>query len=128
MAIKGKKKATYHQKVWGVEEWIANNDKYCGKILHLKSGWVCSYHHHKIKDETFYILEGVVKMKVEGRSEILHSGAVVHIPVGTKHSFAGVMDAKILEISTQHFEEDSYRVDKSRLWEAVPRSKSKEVN
>ena len=43
-------------KVWGREEWIVNNEKYCGKKLILKKGYSCSMHHHKIKDETFYIL------------------------------------------------------------------------
>ena len=35
------------EKVWGHEEWIANNDKYCGKKLVVKKGFRCSMHHHK---------------------------------------------------------------------------------
>jgi len=51
-------------KDWGRELWIVNNDKYCGKILELNKGYRCSIHYHKIKDETFYILEGRVLMEI----------------------------------------------------------------
>ena len=50
-------------KVWGSEEWIVNNDKYCGKILNLKKGFRGSVHHHKNKNETFYLLEGRVLLE-----------------------------------------------------------------
>ena len=45
-------------KGWGYEDWIVNNDKYCGKELFFKKGKRCSYHYHELKDETFYIASG----------------------------------------------------------------------
>src|SRR3989338_8926171 len=39
-------------KVWGQEQWLVNNEKYCGKKMLIKDGYYCSYHKHKIKDET----------------------------------------------------------------------------
>jgi len=107
-----------HEKVWGKEKWIVNHGKYCGKILCLDEGYRCSYHHHKIKDETFHILKGNVHMKIEGTDFYLSVGDTVHIKPGVKHSFTGLEDSEILEISTQHFEDDSYREDEScKVWD-----------
>ena len=41
------------------------------------------------------------------------TGDSVHIPPRLKHRFTGVEDSKIIEISTQHFEDDSYRIEES---------------
>lgn len=105
------------KKIWGEELWIVNNELYCSKILKLKKGYRCSYHMHKIKDETFYILEGTVFMRHNDIGFYMtNKSDPIRILPGEYHSFAGVTDAKILEISTQHFDEDSYRKDKSGRW------------
>ncbi|RLI66684.1 MAG: hypothetical protein DRO67_00740 [Candidatus Asgardarchaeum californiense] len=103
----------YHNKVWGSEEWIVNSPLYCGKILNVNKGHNCSYHFHKIKDETFYILYGTVAMTIEGETRIMGIGDVVHLAPYTKHTFKALENTQILEISTQHFEEDSHRLTKS---------------
>ncbi len=102
-----------YEKVWGREEWLCNNELYCSKILHLNIGYRCSYHCHKIKDETFYIIEGIVEMVVDDDRSRMYSGDTIRLRPNTYHSFAGITGAKILEVSTQHFENDSYRKDKS---------------
>jgi len=48
----------YVPKGWGYEHWIVNKKEYCGKILFFKKGKRCSWHYHKLKDETFYIQSG----------------------------------------------------------------------
>ena len=101
------------KKVWGSEIWITNSELYCGKILNLKKGYFCSFHSHKIKEETFYILEGKVLMKINKQERVMSEGDVVHILPGVYHRFTGWEDSRIIEISTQHFEDDSYRLDKS---------------
>ena len=45
-------------KGWGFEKWIVNTELYCGKLLHFNMGKRCSWHYHKIKDETFYVQSG----------------------------------------------------------------------
>ena len=50
------------QKGWGYEKWICNSEMYCGKLLFFNAGMKCSYHYHKIKDETFYVQSGELKM------------------------------------------------------------------
>ena len=101
------------EKVWGSELWLANTEKYCGKILTLKKDYRCSLHMHKIKDETFYILDGEVLMEVNNKIQKMRSGDVVHIPTNTYHRFTGITDSRIIEISTQHFDSDSYRKETS---------------
>lgn len=104
-----------HAKVWGGEIWLVNTDRYCGKILELKKDYTCSYHYHKKKDETFYVLSGRVFMILDGERMVLSAGDVQRVRPGQKHSFAGIEDSKIIEFSTHHEEEDSYRLDKSRF-------------
>jgi len=97
------------EKVWGNEEWIVNTDKYCGKILNLNKGFRCSMHHHKQKDETFYIIEGEVLLEHDGKMKILKSGESQRILPGQKHRFTGLENSKIIEFSTHHEDVDSYR-------------------
>ena len=106
-----------HPKGWGKELWIANNEKYCGKKLILNKGKKCSVHFHKIKDETFFVQSGKVQLDMypegfPGRQEriIMEPGTTVRIPQNTPHQFYGLEDSEIFEFSTQHFEEDSYRL------------------
>ena len=103
-------------KVWGREEWIVNSDLYCGKKLILKKGYRCSIHHHKIKDETFYIQSGKVLMEFDedaSEKKIMLPGDSVHITPNLWHRFTGLEDSEIFEFSTKHMEEDSYRKEKS---------------
>ena len=45
----------YVPKGWGYEKWIANCEKYCGKLLFIVKGKQCSWHFHKLKDEVFFV-------------------------------------------------------------------------
>jgi len=98
-----------YEKKWGREKWICNTNLYCGKILYLDKDRRCSYHYHAIKDETFYLLKGHVFMVVDGKFLQLRDGDSIRIRPHSIHSFTGIEDSEILEVSTQHMEEDSYR-------------------
>ena len=106
-------------KIWGKEYWIHNSEKYCGKKLILNKGKRCSLHHHKIKDETFYVQEGKVLMKLEKIERVMEFGEVIEIPRGKLHRFSGLENSILFEFSTQHFDEDSYRA-KGELSGDVP--------
>ena len=95
-------------KEWGEERWIVNRD-YCGKLLILKMGYRCSLHHHRIKDETFYINKGRVLMECKGEAMIMKPGDALLIEPHTKHRFTGLEDSEIFEFSTHHEDSDSYR-------------------
>ena len=96
------------EKEWGSEEWIVNRD-YCGKILNINKGFRCSIHCHKIKDETFYVLEGQVLFELDGKTSILNPGDTALVKPGEKHRFTGLDNSKVIEFSTHHEDEDSYR-------------------
>ncbi len=102
-----------HEKIWGSEDWIINTPKYCGKRLLLKKGYQCSVHHHKIKEETFYVNSGLVLIQVDGDKYLMKPGQSLEIIPGDLHRFIGVTDAEIIEFSTHHVDEDSYREDPS---------------
>jgi mannose-6-phosphate isomerase-like protein (cupin superfamily) len=102
------------QKVWGSEEWIVNNDLYCGKILNLNKGYQCSMHYHINKHETFYLLDGKILMELESGSRIMKPGDVQVLEPLTKHRFTPLVDSRIIEFSTHHEDSDTYREEKSR--------------
>lgn len=105
-------------KKWGYEDWIANNDKYCGKKLLFKKGFFCSWHYHKIKDETFYVNSGKIKMLYsydtdisKAETAILEPGDSFYIPTGLIHRAIAIEDSHIFEFSTHHLDSDSYRIE-----------------
>jgi rfaE bifunctional protein kinase chain/domain len=101
-------------KLWGYEKWIENNDNYCSKLLSLNKGYQCSLHYHKVKDETFIVTKGHVRLEVEDKVYHLQEGGFMRIPPGTKHRFTGIEDSLIIEVSTHHEDSDSYRIEESR--------------
>jgi len=105
------------KKVWGYELEIANNKLYCCKILGVKRQFRCSYHKHEIKDETFYVQKGIVLMKHKGKEFFMnHKSPPLRILPGEYHSFMAMSgNVEIIESSTQHFDEDSYRKNKSHF-------------
>lgn len=109
-----------HKKGWGQEVWITNNQRYCGKLLQFDEYKKCSFHYHKIKLEHFYVSKGSFLMKFgwsddinESREILLNVGDVFYVPTGLRHQMiAQENGGELIEISTQHFEDDSYRVIK----------------
>jgi mannose-6-phosphate isomerase-like protein (cupin superfamily) len=103
------------KKKWGRERWIVNNFRYCGKIMFLENHWQCSFHFHLEKHETFHILDGTIYFKYKETEFMLQKGQTIVIEPGIPHSFGGIAiyGSQILEISTEHKEEDSYRYNES---------------
>ena len=48
------------EKPWGHEEIWAKTDRYVGKILTINPGHRLSLQYHEEKEETIYVLEGVL--------------------------------------------------------------------
>ena len=106
-------------KGWGFEKWIVNNKEYCGKLLYFAKGKRCSWHYHVLKDEVFYIQSGKILVKyseqddLESASEvILTKGDNFHVYRGLRHQMLALEDTELFEFSTQHFDSDSYRIEK----------------
>lgn len=104
------------KKGWGREEVIANNDKYCGKLLvYEKSGAVSSRHLHYFKQEHFKILDGVFNFfyydcKGNLLTKKVISGDIIEIPAGCPHQLECVEPGTIFEVSTPHSDEDVIRI------------------
>ena len=104
-------------KTWGYEKWIVNKPEYCGKLLFFRAGEKCSFHYHKIKDETFYLHSGKIRLLysndddiTKAQSTILLPEVTFHVPVGLRHQIIAFNDSELFEFSTQHFDEDSIRI------------------
>ena len=113
------------EKGWGYEIWVANSPLYCGKILKIDCGKKFSWHHHS-KDETFFCLEGsgtlfhskhdcmvLGKFRPEmAEQTYLTPGTAHYIKPGTRHQFVAKETTYLTEVSTQHFDQDSIRIEK----------------
>ena len=69
--MSGRVEVTIVPKPWGHETIWAKTDRYVGKILHIKAGHALSVQYHNRKDETVYLLSGVLKywVAVESRGQ-----------------------------------------------------------
>lgn len=105
------------EKLWGYEQTITNNELYCSKIIHIDKDYKGSWHYHKIKDETFFIMNGALKLKYSATDEydtaieiVLGVGETFRITPNLRHQIIGIADCDILETSTSDSDSDSYRV------------------
>jgi mannose-6-phosphate isomerase-like protein (cupin superfamily) len=103
-------------KGWGEEVIITNNELYCGKLLRFKEGAKFSMHYHLIKDETWYVNKGLfiyrwIDTETAEVNEVdLIPGDTVRQRPGQPHQLEALIDGEIFEVSTEHFDSDSYRV------------------
>ena len=95
------------------EFWIANEEGagYCGKFLFVFDGQTCPYHRHAKKHETFFVVKGRVRMRVGGEERELGEGDVLPMAPGTGHSFTGMGDALLLEVSMPSVLQDNFFED-----------------
>ena len=107
------------QKGWGHEKWIVNKEEYCGKLLFFEKGKRCSWHYHKLKDEVFYLQSGRMIVRygeddnIEKAEElILEPGMNFYVYPGLRHQMEALENSELFEFSTEHFDDDSYRIIK----------------
>ena len=98
----------------------SNDEDYCGKLLVFnKEGDKFSMHYHLKKKETWFVQHGGFIFKwidIENgklNSRTLVNGESVLIERGQPHQLIALEDnSTIVEVSTEHFDEDSYRIYK----------------
>lgn len=105
-------------KAWGQEIIIHNDDDYCGKILRFNRGAEFSFHFHLKKRETWIVATGKFILKYIDTKDAteyekeLNVGDIVEIERGDPHQLLSISGGDIFEVSTPHFDDDSYRIRK----------------
>ena len=89
------------------------NRNYCKKLLVILPGQLHPEQYHKQKEETFHILYGKIVLELDGKSRTCVRGDVITILPKVRHSFSSEFGAVIEEISTTHYEDDSYYSDQA---------------
>jgi len=105
-------------KKWGKEIIIHNDEDYCGKLLIFNKSAKFSMHFHLKKKETWYVQEGKFLLRyIDTKNATLlekelTKGMAVEVQQGDPHQLIALTKGIIFEVSTQHFDDDSYRIEK----------------
>jgi len=124
---------TIVSKSWGVEIWFDNFPLYCGKSLtvhHNKWSSKGNFHYHKIKTETFFVIEGVLTLDIGDNNTgeytriSLNQNRSYRVMPGVKHRFTSLAGTacRFIEVSTTHRESDSFRCKwnkKKKEWKEI---------
>ena len=72
-----------------------------------------------LKDEVFYIQSGRVLVRYSDEDDLINAdvmelgpGDRFHVYRGLRHQMYAIEDTELFEFSTQHFDSDSYRIEK----------------
>ena len=73
----------------------------------MRRGHKLSKQYHEIKEETVYVLSGVLyNYNAQDKEEIIQSGGVFHVFPGQIHRFgAGDTPVEVIEVSTPHLDD-----------------------
>jgi len=96
-------------KPWGYEKVVINTDKYLTKELFIKEDYRTSFHYHKKKDETMYIIKGSGYIEFKDRKEYFSKNDTIRIKPKTPHSIVAMENTLLQEVSTPHLE-DTIRI------------------
>jgi len=87
------------------------NRNYCKKLIALLPGQSHPEQYHKEKEETFHLLHGDLKLFLDGIPKAMKPGETAIVEPGIKHSFSTEKGCVIEEISSTHFQGDSFYSD-----------------
>ena len=89
------------------------NREYAKKILVQLPGQDHPEHYHKRKEETFQVLYGDLTSTLDGVSRSLEPGESVLVQPGVWHSFKSKNGCVFEEVSSTHYNDDSFYKDKN---------------
>jgi len=101
------------------------NREYCKKILVQLPRQKHPYHFHKKKEETFQILYGDLEVEKNGDTYYLETGDLFLVEPNNWHKFSTLDGVIFEEISTTHYNDDSFYQDESI--NQLPRGERKTV-
>lgn len=87
------------------------NRQYCKKLIIQLPRQKHPYHFHKIKEETFQLLHGDLEVELEGKRIKPQAGDTILVEPGKWHKFHTLDGAIFEEVSTTHFNNDSFYED-----------------
>jgi len=99
------------------------NREYCKKLIIMLPRQKHPYHYHAKKEETFQLLHGDMEVFIEGHPTRLFPGDTLLILPGKWHKFHTLDGAIMEEISTTHYNDDSFYEDEQIA--KIPREKRK---
>lgn len=99
-------------KPWGHELVWAETDKYVGKVLFIRAGHRLSKQYHKTKEETVYVIAGILyNYEDDGSITKVLPGQSFHVKPGQIHRFGACeCSVELIEVSTP-FLEDVVRLE-----------------
>ena len=100
-------KMTKIEKPWGYEIHWAQTDDYVGKLLFIKAGHRLSKQYHEIKEETLYVLKGILYNYDENDTPMqILPGESFHVKPGQIHRFGATYNnVEVIEVSTPHLDD-----------------------
>jgi len=101
------------------------NREYCKKLIIQLPRQKHPYHFHKKKEETFQILYGDLEIEKNGDPTYLKNGDIFLVESGAWHKFSTLDGVIFEEISTTHYNNDSFYQDE--YIHNLPREKRKSV-
>jgi mannose-6-phosphate isomerase len=99
------------EKPWGHELIWAETERYVGKVLFVKQGESLSLQFHRVKDESWLVQDGRVKLELGAagdamlNEEVVAAGATFRFRPGTVHRVTALEDSMIVEVSTPQLED-----------------------
>ena len=88
------------------------NRSYCKKLIVMLPGQSHPAHFHERKEETFQILSGDLDLYLDGNHKNLVNGDICLVQPGVWHSFSSKNGCIFEEISSTHYNNDSFYKDK----------------
>ena len=99
------------EKPWGYERIWSQTGTYVGKTLFIAAGKRLSLQKHLVKDESFLVLRGHLRLHLEDADGVvrisdLEAGEHRHIAVGRIHRYEAVDgDVELVEVSTTELDD-----------------------
>lgn len=87
------------------------NRSYCKKVIVMLPGQSHPEHRHQVKEETFFVLHGSMRISLDGVERPLSAGETILIEPGVKHWFTTETGVIVEEISSTHSAQDSLYTD-----------------
>jgi mannose-6-phosphate isomerase-like protein (cupin superfamily)/predicted DNA-binding transcriptional regulator AlpA len=97
-------------KPWGFEIWWAVTDDYAGKLLHVEQGHRLSLQYHEEKDESCYLLSGMIKLTHglaldELSQRTVSAGECWRNRPGEIHTIEALVTSVVIEASTPQLDD-----------------------